>query len=157
MGSQTENAFESIAPDSLSPQSEYGQPSEYPSYDVFINHRGPHVKKTLADALYRHLSAFNLRVFLDQKELQTGDLLRAAIQHALATCKIHVPIFSPRYADSPWCLAELSFMLKTGTKIIPVFYDVQPFHARYINSGPYAQAFKDFKNKNRIDLRIVEK
>ncbi|KAH9289818.1 hypothetical protein KI387_033935 [Taxus chinensis] len=157
MDSHGENAFEGIAPLSLSPGSEPVQSPDYPSYDVFLNHRGPDVKKTLAEPIYRHLSAFNLRVFLDQKELRTGDFLPAAIQHALATSKIHVAIFSSRYAESPWCLAELSFMLKTGAKIIPVFYDVQPFHARYIHSGPYAQAFIDYQRKNRIDADIVEK
>eukprot|EP01018_Ginkgo_biloba_P023103 Gb_38518 [translate_table: standard] len=33
------------------------------------------------------------------------------------------------YERSPWCLAELSFMRKTGSKIIPVYYDVQPSDA----------------------------
>ncbi|KAH9289822.1 hypothetical protein KI387_033939 [Taxus chinensis] len=157
MGSSSENAFEGIAPLTLSSESQPLQSPDFPSYDVFINHRGPDVKKTLAEAIYRHLSAFNLRVFLDQKELRTGDFLPAAIQHALATSKINVAIFSPRYAESPWCLAELSFMLKNGAKIIPVFYNVEPFHVRYIKSGLYAQAFTDYQRKNRIDPNIVEK
>ncbi|XP_059073014.1 disease resistance protein RPV1 [Cryptomeria japonica] len=152
MNSDEENAFQGIAPALLSSKS-----ADYPSYDVFINHRGPDVKKTLAEAIYRHLSAFNLRVFLDQKELRTGDFLPAAIQHALATCKIHIAIFSPGYAESPWCLAELSFMLKTRAEVIPVFYDVQPSQARYIQTGPYAKAFEDYHRKKRIDLHIVEK
>ncbi|KAH9289821.1 hypothetical protein KI387_033938, partial [Taxus chinensis] len=51
----------------------------------------------------------------------------------------------------------LSFMLKNGAKIIPVFYNVEPFHVRYIKSGPYAQAFTDYQRKKRIDPSIVEK
>ncbi|XP_057827560.2 disease resistance protein RPV1 [Cryptomeria japonica] len=152
MYSDEENVFQGIAPALLSSKS-----ADYPSYDVFRNHRGPDVKKTLAEAIYRHLSAFNLRVFLDQKELRMGDFLPAAIQHALASCKIHIAIFSPGYAESPWCLAELSFMLKTRAKVIPVFYDVQPSQARYIQTGPYAKAFEDYHRKKRIDLHIVEK
>eukprot|EP01018_Ginkgo_biloba_P026599 Gb_16703 [translate_table: standard] len=148
---ENENAFHGIAPGSRS------EGSDYPSYDVFINHRGPDVKASLATLIYQHLSVFNVRVFLDQKELRTGDFLPLAIQHAITTCNVHVAIFSKNYAQSPWCLAELSFMRKTGSKIIPVYYDVQPSDVRYVYSGLYAQAFRKHEEKKRIDSQTLEK
>eukprot|EP01018_Ginkgo_biloba_P040749 Gb_18999 [translate_table: standard] len=145
---ENENAFHGIAP---------GSSFEGSDNDVFINHRGPDVKATLVTLINRHLSVFNVRVFLDQKELRTGDFLPLAIQHAITTCKVHVAIFSKNYVQSPWCLAELSFMRKTGSKIIPVYYDVQPSEVRYVYSGLYAQAFRKHEEKKRIDSQTLEK
>lgn len=98
-------------PDSLSPSSSAivstSNSSNYCSYEVFINHRGPDVKKTLASHLYRHLISYGLRVFLDCEELQEGENLTCQIQGAIRTSSLHVTIFSPTYADSFWCLNEL--------------------------------------------------
>ncbi|XP_059065761.1 disease resistance protein Roq1 [Cryptomeria japonica] len=66
----------------------------------------------------------------------------------MRTSLIHIAIFSPRYAESPWCLAELSYMFKTGTTIIPVFYDVEPSDLRYLK-GPFGAAFEEHENKKR--------
>jgi len=38
------------------------------------------------------------------------------------TASIHIAIFSPRYAESTWCLNELVLMLESRSTIIPVFY-----------------------------------
>ncbi|GLJ16929.1 hypothetical protein SUGI_0292320 [Cryptomeria japonica] len=65
-------------------------------------------------------------VFLDLETLEAGDFIPAELQHSIASAALHIAIFSPNYAQSPWCLAELSFMLKTGAKIIPIFYHVDP-------------------------------
>ncbi|GLJ33585.1 hypothetical protein SUGI_0675260 [Cryptomeria japonica] len=72
------------------------------SYDVFINHRGPDVKYTLASSLYG-------------------------------------------------ILTELSFMLKTGATIIPVFYYVDPSDLRWVHQGKgkYAKAFEEYEQKGR--------
>ena len=61
------------------------------SFDVFLNHRGPDVKKTLASYLYRLLHSYELRVFLDfEDSLQQGDYftsqIEVAIQNNLCTC-----------------------------------------------------------------------
>ncbi|XP_059065771.1 disease resistance protein RPV1 [Cryptomeria japonica] len=85
---------------------------------------------------------------LDEKELELGDFITAEIEEAMRTSLIHIAIFSPRYAESPWCLAELSYMLKTGTTIIPVFYDVEPSDLRYLK-GPFGAAFEEHENKKR--------
>ncbi|GLJ55208.1 hypothetical protein SUGI_1184670 [Cryptomeria japonica] len=64
---------------------------------------------------------------------------------------VHIAIFSANYARSPWCLAELSFMLKTETKIIPVFYHVDPSDLRWVAQGKgcYVSAFSYYEEKGR--------
>ncbi|GLJ38792.1 hypothetical protein SUGI_0790800 [Cryptomeria japonica] len=138
---QPSNAFEGIASSSTSASNKV-------RYEVFINHRGIDTKHTLATSIYNALKGIGLKVFLDEKELELGDCITAEIEEAMRTSLIHIAIFSPRYAESPWCLAELTYMLKTGTTIIPVFYDVEPSDLRYLK-GPFGAAFEEHENKKR--------
>eukprot|EP01018_Ginkgo_biloba_P026251 Gb_03925 [translate_table: standard] len=123
--------------------------SKYPSpppYHVFVNHRGPDSKNTLASLLFHH-SPEGLRVFVDAYSLQPGDPLQESILHAIRTASVHVVIFSKKYVESKWCLMELLEIRKTGAPIIPVFYDVQPSDLRNLTHGVYAQAFKEKQDK----------
>lgn len=104
------------------------------THDVFINHRGTDVKHTFASHLYHCLHAHGLRVFLDTEELQRGESLADQIERAILRSSVHVAIFSEHYAESSWCLKELSLMVQSGSTIIPVFYGVNPSdlcHGRY--------------------------
>ncbi|GLJ16798.1 hypothetical protein SUGI_0289370 [Cryptomeria japonica] len=150
------NAFAEILPPSTSPSS--STPTKKVRYDVFINHRGPDTKKTLAASIYCALKLMGLEAFLDESELELGDSIPSEIQEAMTTSFLHIAIFSPRYAESPWCLAELSFMLKTGKKIIPVFYNVDPSDIHWIckGKGSYAKAFSEHEAKARYPSQILE-
>jgi hypothetical protein len=119
------------------------------SYDVFINHRGPDVKKTFASHLYHGLSKHGLRVFLDDPELQPGDSLTSQIKGAVRTASVHVAVFSSHYAESRWCLDELRLMVESGKTIVPVFYDVKPAELRSAK-GNYAKALKELSTKETI-------
>lgn len=131
-------------------------------YDVFINHRGPDVKKTLASYLYHCLVAHGLRVFLDIEEMQEGVSLTSQIKGAIRTAFIHIAIFSSRYAESSWCLDELVLMLESGSTIIPIFHTVKPSDLTS-ETGKYAQQLCDLEKKTdqegkpRYDLATITK
>ncbi|KAH9287870.1 hypothetical protein KI387_031987, partial [Taxus chinensis] len=144
------NPFEEFAPSTSSKRIK-----QLP-YDVFINHRGPDVKHTLAMALYGALSGMGLRPFLDSKELEKGDFLPRAIKEAMSSAEFHIAIFSEKYAESPWCLAELSFMLKTGNRFVPVFYYVDPADLRRVDKGVYAPAFLQHEEKERYTPEMLQ-
>ncbi|GLJ33575.1 hypothetical protein SUGI_0675120 [Cryptomeria japonica] len=152
---EVRGAFHEVAPSASTSAS---KPMKRPSYDVFINHRGPDVKSTLATALYGILTGMALSVFLDAPELEYGDFLPRTIEAAMTSALIHIAIFSPRYAESPWCLAELSFMLKSGTRIVPIFYQVDPNDLRWVEKGKgkYAQAFMEHEQKGRYSLELLQ-
>ncbi|GLJ33614.1 hypothetical protein SUGI_0675780 [Cryptomeria japonica] len=118
-------------------------------FDVFINHRGPDVKHTLALQLYNSIKKTGFRPFLDSQEIELGDSIPSILKNAIFSASIHIAIFSQGYAKSAWCLAELVLMLQSGVKIIPVFYDVAPSDLRYIGKGVYAEAFSNYKEKGR--------
>jgi hypothetical protein len=124
-------------------------------YDVFINHRGPDCKKTLATDLYNRLRGYGLRVFLDQLELQEGDDLTAQIKGAILKASVHIAIFSENYAESNWCLDELLLMFQSTAKILPVFYiGVKPSDLRWArgeHKGVYARALRKLEMKTTFD------
>ena len=72
----------------------YGSKNNNYVFDVFINHRGSDVKRTLATDLYHRLRKHELRYFLDQSELQEGENITPQIEGAIETASVHVAIFS---------------------------------------------------------------
>eukprot|EP00253_Pinus_taeda_P036650 PITA_36650 len=138
-------------------------------FDVFISHRGPDVKKTLATHLYHRLCEHDLSVFLDEQELRAGDTVNPQLESAVRTSSVNIAIFSPNYAESKWCLDELLNMVDSMSKykstIIPVFYGVTPAEVRRTQGGKgvYAQALyklqgkKTFDGQRRHDSDIIEK
>ncbi|KAH9289162.1 hypothetical protein KI387_033279, partial [Taxus chinensis] len=127
-------------------------------YDVFINHRGTDVKRTLAYLLYSRLQKKPCRAFLDLKEMQAGDSISSTIQNAIKSSSVQIAIFSKGYAESKWCLDELVLMLQqTKALFIPVFYDVEPWELRYIEEkGAYAKAFSEYERKERNLNKLEE-
>eukprot|EP00253_Pinus_taeda_P016917 PITA_16917 len=131
------------------------------SYEVFINHRGPDVKTTFASHLYKRLTSFGLRVFLDKPELEEGRTFPSQIEAAIRSAAIHIAVFSPTYANSQWCLDELIGMISTistGATILPVFYNVEPWELRRTRKdGRYAEALREHEKKSRYDSDTIQK
>jgi hypothetical protein len=131
--------------------------NSYCYYHIFINHRGPDVKKTFASHLYRRFILQGFRVFFDQQELQEGDSITSQIESAIRTASVHVAIFSPGYAESNWCLNELVLMLDSGATIIPVFYHLKPAELRWTRGdGVYAEALQRLAKKKTLDSQSQE-
>nr|ACN40032.1 unknown [Picea sitchensis] len=144
-------------------------PSHDDVYNVFINHRGPDVKNGLASHIYRRLIDHGLKVFLDKPEMQEGEPITPQIKRAIRTASVHIAIFSKGYADSTWCLDELLDMLdtvKSGSAILPVFYNVQPSDLRWTRGGDtvYARVLSIFlcillctRGENGVYARALRK
>ncbi|GLJ52294.1 hypothetical protein SUGI_1112370 [Cryptomeria japonica] len=107
---ETVGAFHEIAPSPPTSSTLIRKPS----FDVFINHRGPEVKKTLASRIYNILDNMKVIAFLDSEVLEYGDFLPTTLEAAIRSATLQIAIFSECYAESAWCLEELSLMLKSG-------------------------------------------
>ncbi|KAG0598640.1 hypothetical protein M758_12G090100 [Ceratodon purpureus] len=120
-------------------------------YDVFLNHRGPDLKKTFVSHLDAALRRAGREPFLDAKSLVKGHHAINSINEALSGVFVHVAIFSPRYAESKYCLNELCDMLESKKPMIPIFYDVEPQNLRWPEdeNGPFAKAFCQHKVRGR--------
>lgn len=131
---------------------------KYPyRYDVFINHRGPDVKNTFVSHLYYRLLSQGLQPFLDREVLQAGGFLSPQIEAAIRTAYVQIAIFSPRYAESRWCLDELVFMCESGATIVPIFYNVKPSELRSKDKyALYVEALTNHEQTGRYDRQTLE-
>ncbi|CAN1165443.1 Disease resistance protein L6 [Linum perenne] len=115
-------------------------------YEVFLSFRGPDVRTTFADHLYQFLDNYGIRTFLDNEEIRQGEKFSPEIIKAIEESKVYIPIFSPGYASSKWCLREVAHMHKCckqykGHIILPIFYHVEPRDVRH-QKRSYAEAFQ---------------
>lgn len=84
--------------------------------------------------------------------MRAGRTFISQIKDAITSAFVHVAIFSPRYAESEWCLNELLDMLESKSVIIPVFYQVEPATVRWPDGkGVYAEALRILENKKISD------
>eukprot|EP01018_Ginkgo_biloba_P036085 Gb_12752 [translate_table: standard] len=126
-------------------------------YSVFLTFRGADVRKSLIDHLYQSLVAAGIPTFLDSEELEKGDHIESSLEKAIVESEIYIPIFSTNFAQSAWCLQELSLMCShistpnSTHKMVPLFYKVEPSHVRYADgeNSPYAKYFRDHSTKGR--------
>ncbi|XP_028775512.1 toll/interleukin-1 receptor-like protein [Neltuma alba] len=124
-----------------------------PGYDVFINHRTVDTRHTVVRLLYDHLTHQGCKPFLDAETLKPGDRLLDTIDKAIRGCKVGVAVFSPRYCESYFCLHELSLLVGSKKRIVPIFYDVKPLQLRVEDSAILSCSQKDLK---RFNLAIEE-
>ncbi|CAL1385534.1 unnamed protein product [Linum trigynum] len=142
---------------------ELSTPSDSPSqlpvgaYEVFLSFRGPDTRLTFTDFLYTYLVQAKIRTFRDDDELRKGETIGPELTKAIEESKIGIPIFSPDYASSKWCLQELAQMVdckrKKGQVILPIFYYVEPNDVRH-QRGSYKQAFE--QHSKRFDKKTVD-
>ncbi|CAN1264394.1 Disease resistance protein L6 [Linum perenne] len=126
-----------------SSSSKYSLPVEY---EVFLSFRGPDVRTTFADVLYKFLDRFKIRTFLDDEELRKGEKIAPSLTEAIKESKVYIPILSQGYASSKWCLQELALMVKWCKQgddriILPIFYMMEPRNVRHQESS-YKEAFR---------------
>ncbi|XP_030517238.2 disease resistance protein L6-like [Rhodamnia argentea] len=128
--------------------------------EVFLSFRGPDTRAGFIDFLYVSLNEAGIRACRDDEELRIGEEIGPELLHAIKQSRISIPIFSKRYASSTWCLMELVQMVECkknmGQKIMPIFYDVEPYEVRS-QTGGCGQAFIEHESKRRYsDGTITE-
>ncbi|CAN1253908.1 Disease resistance protein L6 [Linum perenne] len=97
---------------------------------------------------------------MDDEKLRKGEGIWPNLVEAISQSKISIPIFSPRYAESKWCLKELAEIFEhkkreEGHIILPIFYMVAPRDIRN-QTGRYEEAFKQHKRNNNFDKKTIE-
>ncbi|CAN1264349.1 Disease resistance protein L6 [Linum perenne] len=127
-------------------------------YEVFLSFRGPDVRTTFADVLYKFLDHSKIRTFLDDEELRKGETITPSLEKAIKESKVYIPIISQDYASSKWCLQELALMVKWCKQgddriILPIFYMMEPRDVRH-QEGSYKKAFQSHRKK--YDAEIIK-
>ncbi|XP_050387421.1 disease resistance protein TAO1-like [Argentina anserina] len=124
-------------------------------YDVFLSFRGEDTRKNFTGHLYQALKDAGIKVFIDENELQRGEIINEELLRAIQGSKISVIVFSRRYADSSWCLEKLVMIMECritlGQRVFSVFYDVDPSDVRK-QSGTFGEAFDQKHGKKDEDV-----
>jgi hypothetical protein len=116
-------------------------------FDVLINHRGPDVKEGFVKKLDESLRSAGIRAFVDANDIDFGHECWDSIRKAIRGAPVCICVFSPRYAESKWCLEELAFILDLRKQnprksVLPVFYNVEPKHLRRPDDSPFSEGMK---------------
>jgi hypothetical protein len=86
-------------------------------HDVFLSFRGEDTRASFTSHLHASLQNTGINVFKDDDSLQRGDNISTSLIRAIEGSQISVIIFSTNYADSRWCLDELSKIMECNRTI----------------------------------------
>ncbi|KAB2610176.1 TMV resistance protein N-like [Pyrus ussuriensis x Pyrus communis] len=126
-------------------------------YDVFLSFRGEDTRTRFTDHLSIALRSAGITTVIDYK-LKKGENIQREIDRQIEGSRIAVVVFSKSYAESRWCLRELSMIMRCredqeGKVVYPIFYDVDPSKVRK-QSGSIGEAFQ--KHERDEDPNEVE-
>ncbi|XP_028953564.2 disease resistance protein RPV1-like isoform X2 [Malus domestica] len=126
-------------------------------YEVFLSFRGEDTRTGFTDHLSLALSSAGINTFIDY-ELKKGENIQRELDREIEGSRIAVVVFSKSYAESRYCLRELSMIMRCredqeGKVVYPIFYDVDPSEVRK-QSGSFGEAFK--KHERDEDPNEVE-
>ncbi|KAL8252452.1 hypothetical protein R6Q59_036145 [Mikania micrantha] len=124
-------------------------------YDVFLSFRGKDTRKTFVDHLHSTLKQHPIHVYKDDTTLRRGEIINQSLIQAIEESRIAIIIFSKNYAESSWCLDELTHIMKCNNErdlnVLPIFYDVEPTEVRK-QTGEFGEAFA--KQEARNDTKV---
>jgi len=111
-------------------------------HEVFLSFRGTDTRNSFTSHLYDALQRNQIDAYIDNK-LDGGEKIEPALLERIEESFISLVIFSENYADSTFCLRELSKILECmETKqqmVLPVFYRLDPSHVQNL-TGSYGDA-----------------
>ncbi|XP_048435292.1 disease resistance protein RPV1-like [Pyrus x bretschneideri] len=126
-------------------------------YEVFISFRGKDTRLTFTDHLSIALRNAAIYTFIDY-QVRRGENIQSELDREIEGSRIAIVVFSKRYAESRWCLRELSKIMRCredqeGKVVYPIFYNVDPSEVRK-QSGSFGEAFQ--KHERDEDPNEVE-
>ena len=132
-------------------------PNRNRSFDVFLSFRGEDTRYSFTDHLFVSLEGRGIHTFRDHK-LERGEEIEQELLGIIERSRFSIIVFSERYADSKWCLDELTKIMErrkeNGQIVLPVFYHVDPSDVRkQIRS--FGRAFA--KHETTVDEEKVQR
>ena len=134
-------------------------PNSNSNYDVFLSFRGEDTRCGFVSHLYAALIQRGYKTFFDDEHLQRGKVISNGLLKAIDYSRSSVVVLSEHYAFSSWCLTELAKIVECmeikGLIVLPIFYHVNPCHARK-QTRSYRDAFKKHENNPTLDFDMVD-
>ncbi|KAJ9672866.1 hypothetical protein PVL29_026212 [Vitis rotundifolia] len=127
------------------------------NFDVFLSFRGEDTRYNFTDHLFKNLKRMGINTFRDDK-LERGEEIAQELLGAIEGSRFSIIVFSERYADSKWCLDELTKIMECKREmdqiVLPVFYHVHPSDVRK-QTGSFGKAFA--KHGTTVDEEKVKR
>ncbi|KAJ9554333.1 hypothetical protein OSB04_018378 [Centaurea solstitialis] len=121
------------------------------AHHVFLSFRGTDTRNNFADHLYSALDQRGIHTYKDDETLPRGETIGPSLFKAIEESQIAVIVFSENYADSSWCLQELTHIMKCkderGLIVMPIFYHIDPSELRK-QKGKYGKALAKHRSQN---------
>jgi WD40 repeat protein len=91
-----------------------------------------------ADRLRRALESERHRVFLDTSRLRGGDDWRVRLVDGIRTADVVLPVVTPSFHGSPWCVAEMTVAKVFGGLVVPLAcYGGEPTSIPFLQDAYY--------------------
>lgn len=81
-------------------------------YDVFLSFRGTDTRHNIVSHLHKALVDNGIRTFIDDRDLEDGNIISDQLVKAIQTSLFAVVVLSENYATSSWCLEELRLIME---------------------------------------------
>ncbi|OMP05736.1 hypothetical protein COLO4_08597 [Corchorus olitorius] len=124
--------------------------SPQPRYQVFLSFRGEDTRANFTGHLRNALRSRGIKVFFDEDSLQRGSEISPVLLGTIKESMISVIVFSKNYADSSWCLEEVSHIMECWHSrqqlVVPIFYHVDPSLVRN-QTGSFKEDFAQHERK----------
>ncbi|BFG19665.1 hypothetical protein CerSpe_059390 [Prunus speciosa] len=129
--------------------------SERWEYQIFLSFRGEDTRNGFTSHLHKALQSRGYDVFMDEDDLQVGQVIKPELLQAIEKSKMSVIVFSTRYADSSWCLDELVKIMECRRTlnhiVLPIFYKVDPLDVRK-QTGTLASDFQKHTIRHKEEV-----
>lgn len=128
-------------------------------WDIFVSYRrdavvAPWVRRVFAPTLQEwlpHSGVLQPRVFRDETSIDAGEAWPDALKRAHGRSKLLVPVLSPNFFESAWCVSELRSMLEretvTGARLV---YPIQFSDGDFYPAWAQALQYTKFEEHNTI-------
>jgi len=111
------------------PVSSKTEEEQLPEYDVFVSHAWED-KEDFVDEFVETLTALDIKVWYDKRQIKWGDSMRERIDDGLKKSRFGVAVLSPNYIaeNKYWTKAELDglFQLESvnGKTLLPIWHNL---------------------------------
>jgi hypothetical protein len=103
--------------------SRQGEATDVP-YRVFVSHAAH--DKFIAKVLCDQMEGIGVATFRDDRDIEGGEAIPAAIQAKIRECDELVVLLTPESIGREWVLIEIGIAIGVQRRIVPLFYHVDP-------------------------------
>ena len=130
-------------------------------FNLFISYTHKDNTNDFAQRLHDDLENEGWEVFIDTRDIRTGNIIPESIQQAIDKCNGMIIIYTKSYSTSAWCPDELASAHSLEKKLYPlkrenIDYDSKSSEYFRLQNRLYRSFFEEDKYKESIEKLIAD-